>query len=449
MAQVLTSALALLGGPRAVTAEQGNTFTWPIITPEIEAAVLDVLRAGKMSGTDVTMQFEREFAAWHGTQYGLAHNTGTSALHSAMFGLGIGKGDEIICPSMTYWASCLPVYSLGGTVVFADIDPHSLCIDPNDIERWITPRTKAIVAVHYLGYPADMDPIMAIARKHDLKVIEDCSHAHGARYKGKMVGTIGDVGAFSLMSGKSFAIGEGGIFLTNDQRVYERAIAFGHYERHASLEEDDLAAGAGLPWGGYKYRMHQLSSAVGREQLKNYPAQMAEIDEAMNYFWDLLEDVPGVRAHRPPKDSGLTMGGWYAPVGLYRPEELSGLSVKRFCQALAAEGVPTRAGCNKALHLHPVFEELDIYGDGKPTRVANLPDGVTISQPKGTFPVAEGIQERVFGVPWFKKYRPELIQEYADAIKKVVSRHDELLADDPGNGPDGGNWGMSRREAGQ
>jgi len=445
MAQVMTSALALLGGPRTVTANPGDTFTWPIITPEIEAAVLEVLRRGAMSGTDVTVKFEQEFAAWHGLEYGLAHNTGTAALHSAMFGLGIGKGDEIICPTVTYWASALPVFSLGGTVVFADIDPNSLCLEPTDIERWITPRTKAIVVVHYLGHPADMDPIMAIARRHNLKVIEDCSHAHGAQYKGRMVGTIGDVGAFSLMSGKSFAIGEGGIFITNDRRVYERAIAFGHYERHKSLTEEDLVAGAGLPLGGYKYRMHQLSSAVGREQIKKYPSEMAEIDRAMNYFWDLLEGVPGIRAHRPPKDSGLTMGGWYSPVGLYRPEELSGLSVTRFCQALAAEGVSTRPGLNKALHLHKVFGDLDIYGDGEPTRVANLPEGATISQPMGTLPVAESIQGRVFGVPWFKKYSPDVIQEHVSAIKKVVERHEDLLADDPGNPTVAGSWGMTVR----
>src|SRR5947209_12920111 len=240
MAQTLTSALALYGGPKGVQSDPGDTFTWPIITPEIEAAVLAVLRAGTMSGTDVTMEFERAFSDWHGMTYGLAHNTGTAALHSAMFGLGIGKGDEIICPSLTYWASCLPVYSLGGTVVFADVDPETLCIDPGDIEHRITPRTRAIIAVHYLGHPADMDRILDIARRHDLRVIEDASHAHGALYKGKLVGTFGDVSAFSLMSGKSFAIGEGGILLTNDRRTYERAIAFGHYERHATLTIEDL-----------------------------------------------------------------------------------------------------------------------------------------------------------------------------------------------------------------
>jgi perosamine synthetase len=445
VATTLTSTLALLGGPKAVQSEPGDMFTWPIITPEIEAAVLDVLRRGAMSGIDVTREFEKEFATWLGRRYALAHNNGTSSVHTAMYALGIGKGDEIICPSITFWASCLPVYSLGGTVTFADIDPETLCIDPNDIEHRITERTKAIVVVHYLGYPADMDRIMEIARRHDLKVIEDVSHAHGAVYKGKMVGTFGDAAAFSLMSGKSLAIGEGGILLTDDQKVFERAVAFGHYERHADLTLEDVTSGAGLPWGGYKYRMHQLSSAVGRVQLKSYPAQMAEIDRAMNRFWDLLEGVPGIKAHRPPKDSGLTMGGWYAPVGLYRPEELGGLSVHRFCAALAAEGVPCRPGCNKALHLHPVFNTVDVYGQGKPTRIANLPDGVDIRQPPGSLPVSEGIQERVFGIPWFKYFRPEIIREYADAVRKVVEHHRELLSGDTESPSSAGSWGMSRR----
>jgi dTDP-4-amino-4,6-dideoxygalactose transaminase len=247
------------------------------------------------------------------------------------------------------------------------------------------------------------------------------------------------------MSGKSLACGEGGILLTNDRRIYERAMIFGHYERAADITLPDLAEGVGLPWGGYKYRMHQLTSAVGRVQLRNYPAQMAEIDEAMNYFWDLLEGLPGIRAHRPPKGSGLTMGGWYMPSGLYHPEELSGLSLYRFCQAVSAEGSICVPGCNKALHLHPLLNTVDVYGQDRPTRLANLPDGVDIRQPPGSLPVAEGIQERVFGVPWFKRFRPKVIEEHAAAFRKVIENHRELLPGDPGNPPDLGSWGLTLR----
>ena len=187
---------------------------------------------------------------------------------------------------------------------------------------------------------------------------------------------------------------------------------------------------------------------MARVQLRRYPEQMAEIDKAMNYFWDLLEGVPGVKAHRPPKGSGCTMGGWYAASGLYRPEELDGLSVHRFCEAVTAEGAAISPGCNKALHLHPVFNTIDVYGEGKPTRIANLPDGVDVRQPPGSLPVAEGIQERVFHIPWFKRYRPEIIEQYASAIRKVAENYGDLLVDDPGNPPDAGSWFLSqRREA--
>ena len=172
---------------------------------------------------------------------------------------------------------------------------------------------------------------MKIAQKHNLKVLEDVSHAHGALYKGKMVGTFGDAAGFSLMSGKSFATGEAGMLLTNDKQVYERAIIFGHYARHRDIEDPGLSTGSGLPWGGYKFRSNQFCSAIGLEQLKKYPAEMAEIDKAMNYFWDLLEDVPGVKANRPLPGTNTTMGGWFYPLGHYVTEELGNLSITRFC----------------------------------------------------------------------------------------------------------------------
>ncbi|MGI2297438.1 DegT/DnrJ/EryC1/StrS family aminotransferase, partial [Paenibacillus sp. GXUN7292] len=195
--------LALLGGTKTIKEEHVEMFKWPIITEEDEIAALAVIRSGAMSGTDITKQFEKEFAQWLGMQYALGFNNGTSSLLAAMYGCKVGVGDEIICPSVTYWASALPAYALGATVVFAEIDPTTLCLDPNDLEHRITERTKAIVVVHYLGHPADMDAIMAIAQKHNIKVIEDVSHAMGGYYKGQRVGTTGDVGAMSLMSGKS------------------------------------------------------------------------------------------------------------------------------------------------------------------------------------------------------------------------------------------------------
>ncbi len=436
MSSTAASPLALLGGPRAVTLPPGDMFAWPIVTAEDEAAVLDVMRRGAMSGNDVSKAFEREFADWLGVPYALTYTNGTESLRAAMWACGLAAGDEIICPSMTYWASAAPALSLGVAVHFADIEPDTLCLDPADIEHRIGPRTRAIVVVHYTGHPADMDAIMALARRHGLKVIEDVSHAHGSRYRGRPCGTFGDVAAMSLMSGKSFSVGEGGMLVTGDRTIYERCIAYGFYERtggptrfnaaDAQITLPELNPYIGLPMGGYKHRINQTCSAMGRVQLKHYDRRIAGIQNALNRFWDLLEGVPGLRPHRPARDSGSSMGGWYFPRGLYRAEALGGLSCARFCEAVRAEGVDACwPGANSPLHLHPVFHTADLFRQGQPTMIAFGQRDVR--QGPGALPVAERVADTVLGVPWFKHDRPGIIAAYAAAYRKVAEHADALL----------------------
>jgi dTDP-4-amino-4,6-dideoxygalactose transaminase len=389
-----------------------------------------------MSGTDVTKKFEAEFAGWLGTRFALAYCNGTASLHAAMWACGVGAGDEVICPSMTFWASCTAALSLGAAVNFADIRPDTLCLDPGDLEHRIGPRTRAIIAVHYAGHPCDLDPIMEIARKHGVKVIEDVSHAQGGRYRGRMLGTIGDIAGMSLMSGKSFAIGEAGIMVTDDRALYERCVAYGHYERtgapsnynptDAQVTDADLRQYAGLALGGFKHRLNQTASAMGRVQLRHYPQRIAEIQRAMDRFWGLLEGVPGIRAHRVAPGSGSTMAGCYNARGLYRAEELSGLPCAKFCAAVRAEGVPgCFPGANRPLHLHPAFHTADLFRMGRPTMISFGQRDVR--QGPGTLPVSESIEEIAFGVPWFKHDRPEVIAEYAAAYRKVAEHAEELL----------------------
>ena len=422
--------LALFGGEKAVQLPEEDMFTWPIVTKEHEEAVLDVIRNRTMSGTDITKKFEQEYAKRLGVKYAIGFNNGTSAIQTALYGMGIGIGDEVISPSLTYWASCLQVFSLGATVRFADVCSDTLCIDPEDIERRITKKTKAIIVVHYLATPADMDRIMAIADRHGIMVFEDISHAHGARYKGREVGTFGLASSASLMSGKSFAIGEAGMMFTNDQKVYERAILFGHYERHNDIQSKELQEFSGLPHGGYKYRMHQASSAFGLVQLKLYDRQIAEIDKAMNYYCDLLKNVPALYPIRPELNSGTTKGGWYIPVAKYRSGELGGLSLKRFTDALCAEGSLCFPGVNKPLHMHPVFASADIYGHGVPTRVANMSEQDRSDFKPESLPVTERINNEVLMTPWFKHYRSEYIEQHVNAVKKVIENYHELLPGD-------------------
>ena len=441
------SKLALYGGTPVLAAKDvpKEMFHWPIVNDAMRQAQAEVLETGNMSGTDISRRFETKFAEWHGMKYGLAHNTGTNAVLAAMYGVGLGPGDELICPSVTYWASCTAAWGLGAAVVFCDIREKDLQIDPASFEAHITPRTKAVVVVHYMAHPADMDAIMAIARKHGIKVIEDVSHAQGGHYKGQMLGTFGDVAAMSLMSGKSFAIGEGGMLLTNDLEIYRRAIRFGHYDRIGEVySKEEYAATNKVPFGGQKFRMHQVSAAIGLEQLKKYESEIAEIDRAMKYFWKGIGDIKGLRMIYP-EDPGSDKSGWYATRFGYDPGVFSGVSNTVFARALNAEAPGFFAGCNYPLHKSEVFCTTDIFGHGRPTARLNLPSDVDPRKLTGELPVASVINQRVLGEPWFKHLNKPIIDRYIEAVRKVAENHRELLAEKT-DGSAQGNIALTHRK---
>ena len=419
--------LAITGGTPVLKAQDEGLFHWPIVNDAMRAAQAQVLETGNMSGTDIARRFEASFASWQERKYALSHNNGTNALNAAMFAVGLGPGDEIICTSVTYWASCTGALALGAAVVFCDIDPNTLQMDPASLEAHITPRTKAIMVVHYMAHPAPMDEIMAIARKHGLKVIEDVSHAQGGHYKGRKLGTFGDAAAMSLMSCKSFAIGEGGMLVTDDAEIFKRAVVFGHYDRIIDVCTDEEMEGPkNIPWGGLKNRMHQTSAAIGLEQLKKHDAEIAEIDRAMKYFWKGISDIPGISMVYP-KEKGSDKAGWYASRFLYDAAAFGGISNVTFCEALNAEACGGFSfGCNMPLHFSSVFFDVDIYGHGRPTASAFLPDGVDLRAETGALPNAERVNLRVLGEPWFKHDDHAKIDPYVEAVRKVAANVGEL-----------------------
>ncbi len=429
--------LALLGGTpimAAGSASEGmdHLFAWPVVNDAMRKASDVVLCAHKMSGRDITMKFEEKFAEWQGTKYGLACINGTTALNTAFFAIGIGPGDEVICPTLTFWASCMGVVNLGGTVVFADIKEEDLTIDPASFEAHITPRTKAVVVVHYMGCPCDMDAIMAIAKKHNLKVIEDVSHAQGGLYKGRKLGTIGDIGAMSLMSSKAFAIGEAGIMVTDSKEYYERGIVWGMYARMGrTVPKAMFARTLDVPFGGIKNRLNQCTAAIGLEQLKKYDSERAEIEKAMLYWWDQIKDIEFLKIIYP-KYENSNKSGWYASRGHYITEQIPGVDNRVFADAVNAElaGVPrgrgVGAGANFPLHWSSVFDGEDIFGNGVHPSRRFLPKGVTPKSLTGTLPVADGINARLFGDPWFKHYDKPLIDIFVEAIHKVAKNKDKL-----------------------
>lgn len=420
--------LAITGGRRVLAERDESLFHWPIVNDAMRAAQAAVLEAGNMSGTDIARKFESRFAAWQGSKYALSHNNGTNALNAAMYAVGLGPGDEIICTSVTYWASCTGALSLGASVVFCDIDPNTLQMDPKSFEERITPRTKAVMVVHYMAHPAPMDEIMAIADRHGIAVIEDVSHAQGGRYKGRRLGTFGRVAAMSLMSCKSFAIGEGGMLTTDDPEIFKRAVIFGHYDRIIDVcTDEEMKDVKNIPWGGLKNRMHQTSAAIGLEQLEKHDREIAEIDRAMKYFWSGISDIPGLSMIYP-RDEGSDKAGWYASRFLYDPAAFGGVSNVTFSDALNAEtGGDFSFGCNMPLHLSSVFFDVDIYGHGRPTARAFLPEGVDIRAESGSLPVADSINGRVLGEPWFKTCDPAKIDPYIEAVRKVAANFEELL----------------------
>ncbi len=427
--------LAILGGEKTISEVKDELFHWPIVTDEDIVAVTNVLKKGNMSGTDITKEFEKEYAAWNGTEYALGTCNGTAAITAAIWACGVGAGDEVICQSLTYWASCASALTFGATVNFADVDPETLCLDPNDIEHRIGPRTKAIIVVNYAGMPADLDAIVKIAHRHGVKVIEDNSHAQGSMYKGRMCGSIGDIAGASLMAGKAFAIGEAGMITTNNRDLFERCVAFGHYERTGApsrfnpvdqqITMGDLLPFKGMPMGAVKHRMNQTCAAMGKVQLKHYPERIAEIDKAMNYFADQLDKIPCLKVIRPVKESGLTKGGWYFPLCHYDKTKAYGLAAEKFAEAVNAEGVMACGnGANSPLHLHNYFHSADIFNMGKPTVIAFGQRDVR--QGAGTLPVTESAAGNIIHIPWFKRFDRDSIDKYVDAFRKVAGAAKEL-----------------------
>ena len=441
--------LAILGGEPVLSKNDEQKVKeitkWPIITEEDEAACLEVIRNNSFSQLGITEQFEKEFKEWIGRDYAVAYCNGTMSLAAAMFSIGLGKGDEIICPTITYWASIVQATTFGATAVFCNVD-DTRCIDPNDIERLISPNTKAIMVVHYASCPADMDRIMAIAKKHNLIVIEDVSHAQGGMYKGKRLGTFGDVAAMSLMSGKSFASGELGIFLTNNRKYYERALAYGHYGRNSERyikESEDLFPYFRISLGGVKGRANQLCAAMARVQLKYYDERCAEIRKAMNYLWDLIGDVPGFKPIRANEEEGSNNAGFYCAPSRYVPEELHGLDCSTFVDAVKAEfanlpDLGISAGSNYCLHNHNFFKTFDFNHCGEPSRINGQARDVRELDLK-LESAFEKQKNTIFG-PWLKKYDKELIEKIAEAIKKVIENHEQILDVKQNKDNAGGRW---------
>ena len=418
---IMGKKLAINGGEKAVTLNQTEALKWPQFGDEDFEAVKRAMQMPDYSFYEEAYRFEEEFKNYSGSKYVLAHNSGTSAIHSALFALGIGPGDEVITPSLTFWATTMQVLSCNAIPRFAEVDPKTLNIDPRDFEKKITPQTKAIVVVHLCGLPCAMDEVMDIARKNNIKVIEDASHAHGAEYKGKKMGTIGDIGCFSLQATKLLPSIEGGLLITDNREYYERAVALAHYERLPGLPDNSRYRKFSHTCFGYKYRIHPLAAAIARVQLKHLDERNKLRNENHQYLDSELGEIKGIETIETPPDVKRT---YYCYRIKFKSEELGGLEREKFIAALQAEGVEVTTERYELLHLQPIFQEGDIWGKGCPWSCPHVKGKVTYNL--GDLPVTEELHQELLALPAFPQAKKDLLDQYLKAFKKVVKNVDQV-----------------------
>ena len=410
--------LALFGGTPAITLDQTEAARWPIVEQEELDALTAVAVSGEWSFNPATVPIESEFADYIGVEYALAHNNGTSALHACTFALGLGPGDEVIAPSATYWATAMPILSVGAIPVFADCDPVFLNLDPEDVERKITARTKAIMLTH-MKIPCDMDAFAALAREHGLRLIEDASIAHGATYRGQKIGSFGDVAGFSLHATKLMPSGEGGMFVTDERELFERAVLLGHYERIKGVDDANLQR-LQLTGYGFKYRISAMHAALGRVALSKLDERNARRSSGVQYLYDQLGEIPGIVPPTIPEH--IKPVHFLKGFVLYEPEQLGGLPVGRFVEALRAEGADVGSGAGLhhhpgALHLQPLFTGRKHWAF---EHAANAESMKHVKYGHGVLPAAENLSQDRIGMPGLPRPTRELLDQYVEAFRKVA-----------------------------
>jgi perosamine synthetase len=422
--------LAIHGGTPVVPTELKRR--WPEITAEDKAAVLAVLERGILGGVHApeSVALEAEWAAFTGAKTALNFNNGTAALHAALFAAGVEPGDEVITSAFSFSATFQAILHQQAVPVFVDIDPRTYNIDPRLIEAKITARTRAIIPVHIHGLPADMDEIMAIARHHNLTVIEDAAQAHGATYRGKMAGTIGAIGAFSLNSSKNLAGGEGGFLVTDDPALAERASLLRTFG-----ERVDGATEKYRPYTvysiGWNYRTQEMPAALARSQLRRLSAYNASAQRNAAYLIRQLGDIPGLLPPVIPEDRTSIYHKFRLRFDL---DELNlrvepTLFRQRLLDALEAEGASVTLWHREPLTSFPIFQPAS--GDNADT-VWDWPGYA--QRPiyhADEYPEAIRLLERsiVVNDETYPIYNQplELMEAYVEAFRKVLADPERML----------------------
>ncbi|MCX7012301.1 MAG: DegT/DnrJ/EryC1/StrS family aminotransferase [Candidatus Sumerlaeota bacterium] len=391
---------------------------WPVFDEREERALVETLRSGVWGIPRPRVEeFEEKFAAYHDARFAVACTSGSTALKLAILACGIGTGDEIIVPPYTFIATATCVLLCNAVPIFADIDPETFNLDPRAIDAAVTPRTKAIIPVHLGGCPCDMDGIGEAAKKHGLRVIEDACQAHGAEWKGRKVGAIGDLGCFSFQSSKNLTCGEGGAVASDDEALAETVDSIHDVGR---MKGKGFYEHYGL---GTNYRMNEFQAALLLCGLERLPEQTARRNRNGTLLRDLLRAVPAVAPQKV--DPRVTSHAYHLFPIRYRREFCKNLPRERFLAALQAEGIPCSLGYTP-LYRAPLFRNERYGARGCP---ASCPyHGEKPDYSKVFLPVVEQVCGEMV---WFQQRlllgTEQDTRDIADAIAKVVERYDELL----------------------
>lgn len=421
----MSNKLAVNGGEPVRTKPFPN---WPYWDDKEREAIIDVLesgawwRFGKMVGEAdrlPVMEFEDKFAAYHQARYGIAVVNGTCALEVALTAAGVGPGDEVIVPAYTFMATASSVLLAHAVPVFVDIDPMTYCIDPEGVEKVVTPRTKAIIPVHYGGYPADMDVICSLADRYNLKIVEDAAHAHGTIFKEKKVGTFGEAGCFSFQLSKNMAAGEGGIIITNDEQIAAKCYSlsnFGRVPGRPKYEYDML---------GWNYRMSPFIAAILLCQLERVEEQTERRLKNAGLLDKLFKEIPYIEMMKND-DPRVTRRAYHIYTFKYQGQKKFSVPREKVIEAITAEGVPCATGYNPPLYRTEMFLQQHFWPKGCPVTCAHYKSRVDYT--RVNLPVSERVmaEENIMFDQFLLLGTEEDTKDIAMAVKKVMENLEEL-----------------------
>jgi perosamine synthetase len=414
--------LAVCGGARAIP--EGVVNKWPPIDAIDRQMVLASLEGANHAYGPNCQAFEKEFALWNGSRYAITTNSGTAALHMGIAACDCGAGDEVIVPAYSWSSSATCVLHHNGIPVFVDIDFDTMNIDVDRIEAAITPRTKAILVVHLHGLAVEMTPVLTLAAKHGIPVIEDACQSHGATYRGRKVGTLGHCAAFSFNQNKSLSSGEGGMFVTDDAETYRKALRLWSFgETRTPVESRDYHAYA----LGWMYRNNDLTAAFGRAQLTKLDSYLQTQKANACRLTECLQGVPGLILPGAPEACEHTYYNYTLRFDVEAPggSDSPGAFRDRIVRALQAEGVETGLWQSFALPAMTVFQAQNAYGKGCPWQ---CPHAAPVNYALEQYPVALKHCETHTGMttPLRAPNGPEVAEWMARGIRKVMTNLDQL-----------------------